>query len=71
MGGVGGKSRIVEALKRVRVSKTGGDGVGVGRGRSCVGVGECFGLGAVFAELLPFGFVGAGDGRNKGRGGDI
>ncbi len=36
--GVGGKSRIVKALKRVRVSKTGGDGVGVERGRCCVGV---------------------------------
>jgi hypothetical protein len=31
--GVGGKSRRVKALKRVWVSKTGGDGVGVERGR--------------------------------------
>jgi hypothetical protein len=69
--GIGGNSRIVKALKRVRVSKTGGDGVGVERGRCRVGVGECFGLGAVFAELLTFGFVVAGDERSKGRGGNI
>jgi hypothetical protein len=30
-----------------------------------------WGLSSVFAELLTFGFVVAGDGRSKGRGGDI
>jgi hypothetical protein len=67
--GIGGKRGIVKALKRVRVGKTGGDGVGVERGRCCFGLRECFRLGAVFEELLAFGFVGAGNGRSKGRGG--
>ncbi len=69
--GIGGKRRIVKALKRVRMGKTGGDGVGVERGRCCFGFWECFRLGAVFEELLAFGFVGAGNGRSKGRGGNI
>jgi hypothetical protein len=53
------------------MGKAGGDGVGVARGRCCLGFRECFGLGAVSEELLAFGFVVAGDGRNKGRGGNI
>jgi hypothetical protein len=69
--GIGGKRGIVKALKRVRMGKTGGDGVGVERGRCCVGFRECFRFGAVFEELLAFGFVGAGNGRSKGRGGNI
>jgi hypothetical protein len=69
--GIGGKRGIVKALKRFRMGKTGGDGVGVERGRCCFGFRECVGLGAVFEELLAFGFVGAGNGRSKGRGGNI
>ena len=69
--GIGGKRGIVKALKRVRVGKTGGDGVGVERDRCCFGLRECLRLGAVFEELLAFGFVGAGNGRGKGRGGNI
>jgi len=67
--GIGGKRGIVKALKRVRMGKTGGDGVGVERGRCYFGFRECLRLGAVFEELLAFGFVGAGNGRSKGRGG--
>jgi len=65
--GSGGKRGIVKALKRVRMGKTGGDGVGVERGRCCFGFRECVGLGAVFEELLAFGFVVTGDGWEKQR----
>ncbi len=69
--GIGGKRGIVKALKRVRMGKAGGDGVGVERGRCGLGFREYLGLGAVFEELLAFGFVGVGDRRSKGRGGNV
>ncbi len=53
------------------MGKAGGDGVGVERGRCCLGFRECFGLGVVFEDLLAFGFVVAGDERSKGRGGNM
>ncbi len=68
MSGIGGKRGIVKALKkRVRMGKAGGDGVCLEKGRCCLGFRDCFGLGAVFEELLAFGFVMAGDGRSQGR----
>ncbi len=67
MSGIGGKRRIVKALKRVRMGKTGGDVAGLERGRCFLGSRECFGLGAVFEELLAFGFVVTGDGWEKQR----
>ncbi len=51
MSGIGGKRGIVKALKRVRMGKAGGGGVGVERGRCCFGFRECFRLGAVFEDL--------------------
>ncbi len=44
-------------MEWVRMGKARGDGVGVKGGWCCLGVRECFELGAVLAKMLAFGFV--------------
>jgi hypothetical protein len=66
---ISGERGICKALKRVRMGKARGDGVGFKRGWCCLGVRECFELGAGLAELLGFGFVVMGDRISKGEGG--
>ncbi len=71
--GISGERGICKALKRVRMGKARGDGVGFKRGWCCLGNRECFELGAVLAKLLAFCFVviGGRQDKHEGKGGFV